>query len=114
MDREEIESPNEIEELNLVYSQSRCTPWDLEKIGQRIRGSEKAEIQINELGEGIKKLHFRTEEGKIEIFFETEWKFVAPSRLPQPKNCIKIFKKGKINPRKIKSIIRKLTALFKL
>jgi len=104
-----------IEELNLAYSQSRCTPWDLEKIGQRVRGFEKAEIQINELGEGIKKLYFRTKagEGEIEISFETEWKFIAPSKLPQAEKCVKIFEKGRVNPREIKSIVRKLTVLFK-
>jgi hypothetical protein len=98
----------EIEELNLVYSQSRCRPWDLEKIGQKIEGFEKAEIQINELGEGIKQLHFKTKEGKIKMAFETTWEFLPPSKLPQPGDRIKISKEGKVSPKEIKSILKNL------
>jgi len=98
----------EIEELNLLYNQSRCKPWDLEKIGQKIEGFEKAEIEINELGEGIKQLHFKTKEGKIKIAFETAWKFSPSSKLPQPRDCIKISKVGKVRSKEIKSIIKKL------
>jgi hypothetical protein len=98
----------EIEKLNLIYNQSRCRPWDLEKIGKKIEGFEKAEIEINELGEGIKQLHFKTKEGKIKITFETTWEFSSFLKLPQPRDCIKISKVGKVRPKEIKSIIKKL------
>jgi len=108
MEREEMLISKEIEELNLVYSQSKCTPWDLERIGQKIENFEKAEIQINELGEGIKQLHFKIKEGKIKISFETEWKFVSTSGPPQPINCVEVSVIGKADPTETKRILKKL------
>lgn len=98
----------EIEELSRVYSNFGGTPWDLERMGQKVEGFEKAEIQINELGEGSRQLHFKANGGKVKISFETEWKFLPSLKLPQPIDCIKISKIGKVNPKEVKRILKKL------
>jgi len=95
--------------LNLAYSNFGGTPWDLEKIGQSMENFERAEINIDELGEGIQALYFRTKnKGKIKISFETLWRCPSASSLPSPKRCAKVFVEGKVKDSEIKEALRVL------